>query len=132
MQDVPKTDIFGSELIQLLRQNGFAIDESQNNATPNGNWRALTYVVDALSLYPNDRKAYVVVLNIDNESLSRIYQLSSDTLVPAGVWTRLFNEKSNPHWCFKTTHRYRNNNSRWSKSRQYQQPGGSHTEWHLR
>lgn len=95
MQDVPKTDIFGSELIQLLRQNGFAIDESQNNATPNGNGRALTYVVDALSLYPNDRKAYVVVLNIDNESLSRIYQLSSDTLVPAGVWTRLFNEKSN-------------------------------------
>ena len=51
--------------------------------------------MDALSLYPNDRKAYVVVLNIDNESLSRIYQLSSDTLVPAGVWTRLFNEKSN-------------------------------------
>ena len=40
---------------------------------------------DALSLYPNDRKAYVVVLNIDNESLSRIYQLSSDTLFQLGM-----------------------------------------------
>lgn len=74
-------DPYGANLVQSLRQNGYALSES----TPSSNAQALIlrYVVDS-----PEENLYRVTLQLGSQSLSRAYQTQNEVISPAGAWVR--------------------------------------------
>lgn len=88
----PTPDLFGTALVQKLRENGYAIQEytpkvAVQNAlpeqvTPHNDATPLRYVVDwAEGLYR-------VTLSVGSESLTRAYLSQDGTVQPASYWIR--------------------------------------------
>lgn len=75
-----KTDsVFGHQLIELLRQNGYGVQEHlTSNKQAN-----FYYVVDKLAA---DKRIRVSIF-MDSEELSRAYGIYNGRLMPLGVWS---------------------------------------------
>jgi len=81
-------DPFGTSLVATMRSRGYALQEQKAAPKPgpdgkNGS-RAFSYVVDQ----PAGTDLYRVTLNIDNQSLSRVYLAKDGSVGPAGYWVR--------------------------------------------
>lgn len=76
-------DVFGSHLVQSLRDFGFAVAEfDDSGATPEG--ERLAYIIDYM-----DETNLIVTLRIGKSAASRAYGVQQNQLVPMGSWTRL-------------------------------------------
>jgi hypothetical protein len=83
----PASDAFGTSLVQALRLRGYALVESKPGTkpvTPSNAGAALSYVVDQ----PLELGQYRVTVQIDAQSISRIYQTKGGTISPDGYWIR--------------------------------------------
>ncbi len=81
-------DAFGSALVDTLRAKGYALAEfkpgAADTSAPSSADLSMTYVVDQ----PLDAGLYRVTVQIDKQSLSRLYQGRDGALAPAGYWVR--------------------------------------------
>jgi hypothetical protein len=80
-------DAFGANLVTGLRASGYALAEVKPGMaalpTAAGD-QALSYVVDQ----PLGAGLYRVTIQINKQTLSRVYQPESGVLTPAGAWVR--------------------------------------------
>lgn len=77
----PVADLYGAQLVQSLRQNGYALSESAPSTNAQG--LILRYVVDS-----PEENLYRVTLQLGSQSLSRAYQTQNEKISPAGAWVR--------------------------------------------
>ena len=94
-------DGFGKQLVELLRSQGYALQEVQPpvgvpstaatpaptpvaNAPDAAASVAFNYVLDAIA----SPKLYRVTLVLDGQTISRAYVPQSETIHPAGAWVR--------------------------------------------
>lgn len=85
----PKTDSFGTALVFLMRENGYAVqivDLTQPAGPVNG--LSLHYAVDrpASSLFTG---LYRVQLTVGKAILTRAYTAGNNTAIPAGAWAKM-------------------------------------------
>ncbi|ENX3467071.1 conjugal transfer protein TrbH, partial [Neisseria gonorrhoeae] len=74
-----KSDTFGTQLDQALREKGFATTAQQGE-----NEKSLNYVLDQV-----DSDIYRVMIYIDGTPYSRAYrQTENGAVVPTGSWTK--------------------------------------------
>ncbi len=86
-------DAFGASLVESMRTKGYALLEFQPEpagaaapapATPVPAGMSLSYILDQAG----DADLYRVTLLIQNQSLSRVYQIKDGMVYPAGYWIR--------------------------------------------
>lgn len=90
-------DAFGTSLVEAMRAKGYALLEFgpelavPQQATPDANRTAQTSAGLSLSYILDQTKGsdlYRVSLIINNQSLSRVYQIKDGKIYPAGYWVR--------------------------------------------
>jgi len=77
-------DAFGSSLLSLLRNRGYAILEQSAYSEDIRSGLDLRYVVDA----PASTNLYLVTIYTGTRSLSRAYTLHRGSVAPVGPWIR--------------------------------------------
>ena len=87
-------DAFGASLIESMRANGYALLEFKPEPAadaaapapikPVPTGISLSYILDQAG----DADLYRVTLLIQNQSLSRVYQIKDGMVYPAGYWIR--------------------------------------------
>ena len=89
------TDTFGSQLMEKIRSQGYALQEQKAQASAKdvpdaeGHTKATTdvsfgYVLDEVA----SPRLYRVTLNVGRQTISRAYVPQDDLVHPAGAWVR--------------------------------------------
>jgi hypothetical protein len=85
----PTPDVFGSELVNGLREAGYALQEYSQKPQPKPDSRPetglpLMYVLDQAK----DDHLYRLTIQIGDQAINRPYRQENGTVVPAGYWAR--------------------------------------------
>ena len=85
-QPVPKTDSFGTSLVFLMREKGYAVQTVDSTQPAEG--LSTHYTVDkpASSLFTG---LYRVQLTLGKAILTRAYTAGNNMAIPAGAWAKM-------------------------------------------
>jgi hypothetical protein len=80
-------DAYGVELVSKLRENGYALEESEKaSSKPKAIPAAslpIHYTVDNIGA-----GLYRVTISVSDHMMSRVYSVTGQDMLPAGAWTR--------------------------------------------
>jgi len=83
-QPVAKTDTFGNNLVNSLRNKGYAVQEYSEKSRPSDGL-TLRYILDASSA----TELYRLKLIVGGDVLTRAYTDYNNMLAPAGSWAKM-------------------------------------------